>query len=375
MKTDIFNPIVPKERILINKILEQDAILTADPLTFKILDAIPDFILVLNRQRQVVYANKTVFESLNGNIKSVFGFWPGELLGCLYANEHDGEYGSNQFCSVCGAAKAIEASQKGFEENQECHITQRNGNALDLRVRASPFEKNNEHLTIFTITDISHEKRRLALERIFFHDILNTTSSLVYVSQLLKDLEPSELGDVIKRIEKIANTLDDEIQAQQILNAAEGNELAVQIATVDVHQILREVADIYADHYLTKDRKIIIKPNEVRVTITTDKVLFKRVISNLVKNALEGCPPGNTVTLGSELAGEAVQIWVHNPGHMPREVQLQVFQRSFSTKGRERGLGTYSIKLFTERYLKGKISFTSSLVDGIKFVITLPLVY
>ena len=38
---------------------------------------------------------------------------------------------------------------------------------------------------------------------------------------------------------------------------------------------------------------------------------------------------------------------------MPDEVKAQIFERSFSTKGRGRGIGTYSIKLLTERYLEG----------------------
>jgi sensor histidine kinase regulating citrate/malate metabolism len=43
---------------------------------------------------------------------------------------------------------------------------------------------------------------------------------------------------------------------------------------------------------------------------------------------------------------------------IPKDVQLQLFQRSFSTKGMGRGWGTYSIRLLTERYLgAGLISF------------------
>jgi signal transduction histidine kinase len=56
---------------------------------------------------------------------------------------------------------------------------------------------------------------------------------------------------------------------------------------------------------------------------------------------------------------------------MPREVQLQLFKRSFTTKGTGRGLGTYSMKLLTERYLKGRIAFTSSETDGTTFTVTL----
>jgi sensor histidine kinase regulating citrate/malate metabolism len=52
---------------------------------------------------------------------------------------------------------------------------------------------------------------------------------------------------------------------------------------------------------------------------------------------------------------------------------LQIFQRSFSTKGAGRGLGTYSIKLLGERYLHGTVSFASSAEQGTIFQISLPL--
>jgi signal transduction histidine kinase len=44
-----------------------------------------------------------------------------------------------------------------------------------------------------------------------------------------------------------------------------------------------------------------------------------------------------------------------------------VFQRSFSTKGTGRGLGTYSIKLLTERYLGGRVWFESAEGHGTTF--------
>ena len=71
--------------------------------------------------------------------------------------------------------------------------------------------------------------------------------------------------------------------------------------------------------------------------------------------------------------GDEVEFWVHNQGHMPRKVQLQVFQRSFSTKGAGRGIGTYSVKLLTERYLGGRVTFTSEPQAGTTFRIRLPV--
>ena len=93
--------------------------------------------------------------------------------------------------------------------------------------------------------------------------------------------------------------------------------------------------------------------------IKTDKILLSRVIGNLLKNALEAESPGAKITLSCEKTADGAAFIVHNPACMPENSRLQVFQRSFSTKGAGRGLGTYSIRLLTEKYLKGKVSFTT----------------
>jgi len=54
-------------------------------------------------------------------------------------------------------------------------------------------------------------------------------------------------------------------------------------------------------------------------------------------------------------------------------VALRVFQRSFSTKaGQGRGLGTFSMKLFGENYLGGRVSFTSLQEAGTTFSLERP---
>ncbi|CAG0934623.1 partial Sensor protein DivL, partial [Rhodocyclaceae bacterium] len=101
--------------------------------------------------------------------------------------------------------------------------------------------------------------------------------------------------------------------------------------------------------------------------------ILRRILGNLVKNALEATPRGGTVTLSCTDDGGRVIFGVTNPGVMPEEVQLQIFQRSFSTKaGTGRGIGTYSVKLFGERYLKGKVAFTSREPEGTTFTLSIP---
>jgi len=106
--------------------------------------------------------------------------------------------------------------------------------------------------------------------------------------------------------------------------------------------------------------------------VATDKVLLKRVLGNLVKNALEASVEGQAVSLAFQNQSAPV-FRVHNQAAMPDVVCLQVFRRSFSTKSPVgRGIGTYSAKLITEHYLGGSLSFTSSEEDGTSFFVTLP---
>ena len=65
------------------------------------------------------------------------------------------------------------------------------------------------------------------------------------------------------------------------------------------------------------------------------------------------------------------EVWNHK--FIPTEIQRRIFQRHFSTKsGSGRGFGTHSMKLFGENYLKGRVSFTSSMDRGTNFIFQLP---
>jgi signal transduction histidine kinase len=127
----------------------------------------------------------------------------------------------------------------------------------------------------------------------------------------------------------------------------------------------------YTKHEVTGDKKIIISEEGEPFSIDTDPVLLRRILGNMTKNALEASESNGVVTLSAFQKGEKSTFSVHNNSYMEREVQLQVFNRSFSTKGKGRGIGTYSIKLFSEKYLKGKVYFDSSRKKGTTFYLEL----
>ncbi len=359
------------ERASVEEIQRQQQIFQDVPLMNQMLDAVPNIVVVLNHERQIVFANRSLYNTLgikNGEMDRVIGSRPGEILRCVHAFESEGGCGTTVFCSTCGAVKAILSSQKEKAEVQECRIIQdQTGDALDLRVWANPLVLNDFLFTVFTVIDISHEKRREFLERIFFHDILNTAGGLRGSAELIREAGLEELNEFQDIILRLSNDLIDEIQAQRQLAAAENEELAAHPSGFITADILAEIVDLYNGHEVARGKHIRIDDKAYHGRLITDRTLLRRVLGNMTKNALEASGLGDTVTLGCEAIDQGVSFWVHNPGLIPMDIQLQIFQRSFSTKGSGRGLGTYSIKLLTERYLKGRVSFGTSLEEGTVF--------
>ena len=122
---------------------------------------------------------------------------------------------------------------------------------------------------------------------------------------------------------------------------------------------------------MSSDRIIGVIPGP-EIHFTSDPTLVARVLGNLVKNALEACPPGATVTLAHAVENDEVVFRVWNPGEVPTEARRHLFKRTFSTKDDARGVGAYSIRLLVEQYLGGRVGFESDEELGTNFHVRLP---
>lgn len=340
-------------------------------------EAAPEFFVVLNEQRQIVYANRALLDALGcASIAEVAGLRPGEAVHCVHAFEEGTEQGicgTTEFCATCGAARAIMRALNNHDDVQECRILLEDGGALDFRVYARPLHENDRKYVLFALNDISDEKRRYVLERIFFHDILNTAGGMAGVAELLRISTPEKTAKYTELVGMLVNSLIDEIRAQQTLLAAERGELKLAVTQMDSRSVLNNLRETYLNHSVCRERQIVIDDNTMSTLFVSDPALVRRVLGNMVKNALEACMAGATVTLSTRPEEDGVAFFVHNPGVMPHAVQMQVFQRSFSSKGEGRGLGTYSARLLSERYLKGTVGFHSEEGAGTTFFACYPL--
>ncbi len=365
----------PPERLAQDKILQQVNALNDSDIFADLLDATPDYLIVLNENRQIVFTNKA-FRDLVDNIEpaKIYGLRLGEVLDCQHAFENKSGCGTSEFCRTCGAVNAILSSLRNKEDVQECQIIQSNRNEpLDLRVWAKPISFREKIYSIFTFADISHEKKRTALERIFFHDVLNSASGLKSSLNLLMETTDENKKEIQDLAMIIMDSLIEIIKAQRDLELAETGELDINLGICSPDKLISTTVNLYKHQEICHDKDINIIPNTQGVNFLSDSVLLQRILGNMLKNALEASEKGATVKIGYKLIESSIQFFVHNDGFIQPSIKHQIFHRSFSTKGKGRGLGTYSIKLLTERYLHGKVWFTSNKEGGTTFYVQYPV--
>lgn len=373
---------LPAERSSNNEIIHSNVLFNNNPYIKPVIDAVSNIAVILNKNRQIVFINKKLTDQLGEkSLEKALALRPGELLNCKFSKNKTGGCGTSDACRYCGAALSIKQSiEEAIASENECRIiVEKQGitSSLDLLVKATPITMENERYIILSISDISNEKRRKILERVFFHDIINTASGLQGLLHLLSEEPDSEDSkELIDLATVSADQLLEEILSQRSLVAAENGELVVKPEIISPLEILEDTRNSLIKHNVARNKHIEIVPKTYTLTLETDPVILKRVMINLLKNALEATSNGNSVQMGFEEAAAKGQIvfWVKNDSVMPEDIKLQIFQRSFSTKGTGRGIGTYSIKLFTETYLKGNVDFSSEEGIGTIFRITLPLI-
>jgi signal transduction histidine kinase len=331
---------------------------------------------ILDENRQIVYTNDVLMKTLEvQNVNQVLGQRFGEAINCRFAFQTEGGCGTTENCRYCGAVNAILNSQlTGEKTTSECRVRRIvNGteNFLDVEVTATPFVHDNSSYTIFSLIDITDRKRRSIIEKIFFHDVMNVAAGLQGLFELLESSDEEEQRSFIQMGASLTQQIIDEILTQRLLSQAENKELIVNIQPVDSLDFIHQVAGDLQFHKVAKDKNIVVDKDSVDCCFESDPVLLRRVLNNMVKNALEASVEGQTVTLTVKKEGEKIRFSVHNPKFIPRETEMQVFMRSFSTKGAQRGLGTYSMKILGEQHLGGTVNFTTSETEGTTFFIVL----
>lgn len=351
-------------------------IVSKSPLVSGLLYSISGLLAILDEHRQLVALNDSLLKMLGvGNPADVLGLRPGEALQCIHAHEEPGGCGTSKFCSTCGAAIAI-VSSYGQDKPVEriCALTVKRGEKevdLALLVRSHAIKIDEKKFLLLILNDISQQEQRAALERTFFHDVNNMLAMLVGSSELLVRDNPSPLS---QNLLQTSLRLRKEVAMQRCLMQSEACSFQPLRHKVSPAQILADIESFFTNHPVARAKRIEFQDDFPDVTVYTDIALVSRVLCNMVINALEATEKNGAIKIWVEPEDRYLSFCVWNAKAIPQDVAQRIFQRNFSTKKEAgRGVGTFSMKLFGEKILGGKVGFKTSPKQGTDFRLSLPL--
>ncbi|ADV43467.1 sensor histidine kinase KdpD [Bacteroides helcogenes] len=331
------------------------------------LESTKSTFIVVDKHLNILYHNnKEVCK-----VKDKF-MQPGDFLHCTNAIHSKEGCGTSEYCADCqlrnSVKKALTTSQS---VNEEVVLTLDDNQKLILQETATPFEfEGNQYAAIFVI-NISDRKQEQMLERVFFHDMMNLVGALSSFVDILKETPEQAILDEVK---KLTDQIMDELSTQKELLYAENGILTLQTSDITVKEFLSYAAYSLCPMAETKKHKLTICNNcKKDIFIHTDTKLLHRIILNMVKNAVEASEENSIVTLTASSAEKSVLFSVNNPNVIPEDFRGSIFHFGLSTKGEGRGIGTYSMKLFGENYLKGKVWFITNETEGTTFYFQMPL--
>ncbi len=330
--------------------------------------------LILDEGLNVVAANHNLLSARGlPLLNELAPMQVGDLLGCRYADMAEGGCGQGENCNRCLVRDAMNrALEDGTAQSVSLYESLNPREDAPLKVTARAFHEDGQRYVILVLQDLSAEYRRREMEHIFFHDLNNVVGALRNVEHL-SDIYRDDPIALCRFVKRQAMLLAEEIASQRLLTQVATDSVEVSLQPVHLPQVTEEAIETVSAYPEAANKSFILAPTLIDVVTRSDPVLVRRVLINLLKNAVEASNRDAQVHIRLAYSKDWVETTVHNPEPVPQAQLPAVFQRSGSSKGEARGLGCWSAKLLAENYLDGILDFTSSPDQGTTFTLRLPL--
>ncbi|MCG3218177.1 MAG: HAMP domain-containing histidine kinase [Candidatus Heimdallarchaeota archaeon] len=220
------------------------------------------------------------------------------------------------------------------------------------------------------------ERRRKDACSMLFHDVTNKLSIISGLIYLIdEDGYTDQSSYSLKENVSLLETLFSKFQ----ITMQSYDELTLVIEEVEINSLIDDVIKLYNPHIQKKKHKIINKLHD-NIKINTDQLGMKRVIDNLISNAIKYTPDEGKITIQTSIDEKQCKITIIDTGHGISENDLKhVFTKyspvhqMASRNERGLGLGLWSCQMIMNK-LGGEISvYSEGRGKGSSFEIVIPL--
>jgi len=205
------------------------------------------------------------------------------------------------------------------------------------------------------------------------HEIKNPLTPMRLTVQSFQRKFDENDPNIKQKLEDYTKTLIQQIDTMSSVASAFSNFAtmpAQQNETLNVVKVVKLALEIFNENYIQ------FASLEDEIIIKLDRTQLIRVITNLVKNAIQSIPEEQEnkmifVTVFRELGSVKIEVKDNGKG-VSDENKIRIFEPKFTTKSSGMGLGLSIIKKIIENY-KGTITFESDEGKGTTFSVSFPI--
>ncbi len=204
------------------------------------------------------------------------------------------------------------------------------------------------------------------------HEIKNPLTPMRLTVQSFQRKFDLEDPNLKQKLDDYSKTLIQQIDTMTSVASAFSNFASMpaqQNETLNVVEVVEFSLDIFNEDFIQ------FKSQKQEIIAVLDRTQLIRIITNLVKNAIQSIPEEQDLKVVLVSVNEKetmVEITVADNGIGIEEINREkIFEPKFTTKNSGMGLGLGIIKNIIENY-KGTITFETELKKGTTFTVSLP---
>lgn len=202
------------------------------------------------------------------------------------------------------------------------------------------------------------------------HDL---KTPLVAIGGLSRQLSKKSAGNPLQRekIEVIRQQADR--LENMVLNMLDfAKPLSISRKVCDLNQLLSQAAEAVNETALKRNIEVDIQKNKI-TDCTLDEGKILQVLINLISNAIEASPNGETVIVSLQCHMSVLDIEVTDRGKgVDESIAEKIFEPFISAKSKGTGLGLSITKKIVEAH-SGRLEYRNNVDGGVTFHVSIPV--
>ncbi len=253
-------------------------------------------------------------------------------------------------------------------------------NALELRARVRAMLRIKSQYDELTaareqVEQLSRSREEMA--HTIVHDLRHPVTTMLFACELLLQagLE-APLNQRVQVMKTEAQRLGDMLNALLLTAKMKANHLTLRPEAVDLSELIRDTLRPWQDAASQKQVQLPQAGNLEPPMLNLDSSLLRRVLDNLITNALKYAPEQSQITVSVQTEAEAVVVSVADQGQgvdpQWRETIFNRFETGSATGKDHIGIGLAFCRQAVQAH-GGSLSVTANQPHGAVFSLRLPL--